>query len=350
MLQPPQPDKKLKSQPGKVRSQPLRPDKKLERPPGKERGRQLLAGIVRGAAMGCADVVPGVSGGTIAVVLGIYERLLNAMRNLSGAAWTLLRGDRRGALRRLREVDWWLVVPLLTGILGTILLLASVIETQLEERPETMAGLFCGLVAASAVAARRLFRWRSFGRIVLMAGTAGVTFALLGLRAGQVVDPPLPVLFATGAVAVCAMILPGVSGAFLLVMLGMYSAVITILNEMRLLEAMIFAGGAATGLMVFSSLLGWLLHRARDVVMAVLVGLMFGSLRVLWPWPDGVGIISRHGDESTPITDVMTNGIVTGTGLAWPAADQWLTPTMAAAAGFVAVLAVTRMARHYSMD
>ena len=123
-------------------------------------GRRLALGLARGVAMGAADVVPGVSGGTIAVVLGIYERLLGAIRGVAAAAGRLLRGDWRSCGRRLAGVDWWLIVPLLVGILGTILLLASVIETQLEERPETMAGLFCGLVLASAVSACRLFEWR----------------------------------------------------------------------------------------------------------------------------------------------------------------------------------------------
>ena len=285
--------------------------------------------------MGSADVVPGVSGGTIAVVLGIYERLLGAIRGIAGAAAMLLRGDWRGARGRLTAVDWWLVVPLLAGILGTIVLAASVIETQLEERPEAMAGLFCGLVAASAVSACRLFEWRSAARIVVTAVAAAATFALLGLQSGPVADPSLPVLAGAGAVAVCAMILPGISGAFLLLMLGMYGAVISMVTETRYLEAAAFGLGAAVGLALFSSLLGWLLDGARNTVMAVLVGLMAGSLRVLWPWPNGVGVISRHTDE-----------IVSGTGLHWPGADEWLAPTAAAAVGFAAVMLLTRLARH----
>ena len=282
--------------------------------------------------MGAADVVPGVSGGTIAVVLGIYERLLGAVRGVAAAAGLLLRGDWRGAGRRLGAVDWWLIVPLLAGILSTIVLLASVIETQLQERPETMAGLFCGLVAASAVSACRLFEWRSTARIGIMAVSAAATFALLGLQSGPVADPSLPVLAGAGAVAVCAMILPGISGAFLLLMLGMYGAAINIVTDVRLLDAAVFAAGAAVGLALFSSLLGRLLEMARHTMLAVLVGLMAGSLRVLWPWPNGVGVISRHEDE-----------IVSGTGLAWPGADQWLTPTAAAAVGFAAVLVLTRL-------
>ena len=296
-------------------------------------GRRLVVGLARGVFMGAADVVPGVSGGTIAVVLGIYERLLGAIRGVAGAAGTLLKGDWRDAGRRLAAVDWWLIVPLLAGILGTIVLLASVIETQLEDRPETMAGLFCGLVVASAVSACRLFEWRGVAQIAVMAVAAGATFGLLGLQSGPVADPSLPVLAGAGAIAVCAMILPGISGAFLLLMLGMYGAVINIVTDLRYLEAAVFLAGAAVGLGLFSTVLGRLLDQARDAVMAVLVGLMFGSLRVLWPWPNGVGVISRHDDE-----------MISGTGLAWPTADEWAAPTVAAVVGFAVVLVVTHLA------
>ena len=297
-------------------------------------GPRLILGLARGVAMGAADVVPGVSGGTIAVVLGIYERLLDAIRALAAATGRLLRGDWRGCGRRLAGVDWWLIVPLLAGILGTIVLLASMIETQLEEHPETMAGLFCGLVAASAISACRLFEWRGGDRMSLIVVSAVGTFALLGVQSGPVADPSLPVLAGAGAVAICAMILPGISGAFLLLMLGMYGAVIQIVTDLRYTEAVVFLAGAAVGLALFSTVLGRILDRARDPVMAVLVGLMAGSLRVLWPWPDGVGVISRH-----------EHGVISGTGLDWPAADEWLAPTVAAVAGFAVVLLITRLAR-----
>ena len=297
-------------------------------------GRRLVLGLARGVAMGAADVVPGVSGGTIAVVLGIYERLLEAIRGVAGAAARLLRGDWREAGRRLAGVDWWLIVPLLVGILGTIVLMASAIETQLEERPETMAGLFCGLVLASAVSACRLFEWRGAVQAVLMAVAAAATFALLGLQSGPVADPSLPVLAGAGAIAICAMILPGISGAFLLLMLGMYGAVINVVTDLRYLEAAVFLAGAAVGLGLFSTVLGRLLDQARNTVMAVLVGLMFGSLRVLWPWPNGVGVISRHDHE-----------VISGTGLAWPGAGEWAAPTVAAVIGFAVVLLITRLAQ-----
>ncbi|MCE2512660.1 MAG: DUF368 domain-containing protein [Acidimicrobiia bacterium] len=297
-------------------------------------GRRLAVGLARGVFMGAADVVPGVSGGTIAVVLGIYERLLGAIRGVAGAAGRLLRGDWRGCGRRLAAVDWWLIVPLLAGILATIVLLASVIETQLEDRPETMAGLFCGLVVASAVSACRLFEWRGVAQIAVTAVAAGATFGLLGLQSGPVADPSPPVLAGAGAIAVCAMILPGISGAFLLLMLGMYGAVISIVTETQYLDAAVFLAGAAVGLALFSSLLGWLLDQDRNTVMSVLVGLMLGSLRVLWPWPNGVGVMSRHEHE-----------VISGTGLAWPGAGEWAAPTVAAVVGFAVVLLVTRLAK-----
>ena len=297
-------------------------------------GRRIAVGLARGVAMGAADVVPGVSGGTIAMVLGIYERLLAAVRGVAAAAGLLLRGDWGGCRRRLAQLDYWLLAPLMTGIASTILLLASVIESQLQQRPETMAGLFCGLVAASAMAACQMFDWRGAAQIALMAVCAAATFALLGLQSAPVADPSLPVLAGAGAVAVCAMILPGISGAFLLLMLGMYGAVIAIVHDTLYRDAAVFALGAAIGLALFSSVLGWLIERFRDTVMAVMVGLMAGSLRVLWPWPAGVGVISHHEHES-----------MSGTGLAWPTAQEWAGPTAAAVAGFVAVLMLTRGSR-----
>ena len=117
-------------------------------------------------------------------------------------------------------------------------------------------------------------------------------------------------------------------------MLGMYGAVINVVTDLRYIDAIVFLAGAAVGLALFATVLGRLLDRARNPVMAVMVGLMAGSLRVLWPWPNGVGVISRHENE-----------IISGTGLDWPAAGEWLAPTVAAAAGLAAVLIITRLAR-----
>lgn len=251
------------------------------------------ATLVGGFLMGSADIVPGVSGGTIALVLGIYERLVEQVSAGAAALGVLVRGDLRGALSRARHVQWTFVLPLGVGILTAIGLLSSLLEHLLEAQPVLLSGLFLGLVAGSVVIALRRFRSPPAApQWTVMVVTAVVVFALLGLRSGRVADPSLLVFVVGGAVAVCAMILPGVSGSFLLLLLGLYDAVIAAVSGRDLAVVASVGLGAVVGLAVFSTLLHWLLEHHHDVVLAVLVGLMAGSLRVLWPWPagpDGVG-------------------------------------------------------------
>ena len=249
--------------------------------------------LAGGFLMGSADIVPGVSGGTIALVLGIYERLVGQVSRGAGALGVIARGDLRGGLTRLRQVQWAFVLPLGVGIGLALAVLSSVLEHLLEEQPVLLSGLFLGLVAGSVVIASREFEGRASTR-EWVAGvvTAVVAFLLLGLRPATVSDPAPAVLFLGGAVAVCAMILPGVSGSFLLLLLGLYDAVIAAVSDRDLLVVATVGLGAVLGLALFSRLLHWLLATHHDVMLAVLIGLMAGSLRVLWPWPagaDGVG-------------------------------------------------------------
>lgn len=301
--------------------------------------KRLVIGVARGVAMGCADVVPGVSGGTIAVLLGIYERLLAVARDVTAAGRKMLRGDWHTSCQQLKAVDWWLLLPLLAGIGGTILLLASTIETQLMERPETVKGLFCGLIAASLVAALQLFNWQNSVRMVMISVSTIATFMLLGLQVDPVDEPSLLMTAGAAAVAICAMTLPGISGAFLLLIMGMYEATINIVSELRYADMAVFVFGAVVGLALFSSLLGWLLDRAHDTVMAVLVGLMLGSLRVLWPWSDSVDVISYHESEHLP-----------GTNLQWPETEEWLSPTVAAVVSFTIVMILVHLVNRKTLE
>lgn len=250
---------------------------------------------VRGFLMGAADIVPGVSGGTIALVVGIYERLVKSVRAGSSTLGHLLRGDLAGSRRWFGAVEWAFILPLLGGILLAVITLASVIESLLHDYPEEMAGLFTGLIAGSAIVAWRLVKnWNGL-RIGLMAGVAILVFLLLGLREGtsdetvsQVVDPALWAFFVAGAIAICAMILPGVSGSFLLVVMGMYGPTLAAVNDRDVTTLLVLAVGCVTGLALFSQLLNWSLENYHDTVMAALIGLMVGSIRVLWPWPNGL--------------------------------------------------------------
>ncbi len=252
-----------------------------------------LATFVGGFLMGAADIVPGVSGGTIALVIGIYERLIGQVRTGAAAMSRLVRADPRRALAEARLVQWRFVLPLGVGILLAIATLSSLLEHLLEEQPVLLSGLFLGLVAGSVVVAMREFDdVVRPSHLVVVAVTTVAVFALLGLRSGRIEDPSLLVFLAGGAVAICAMILPGISGSFILLLLGLYNAVIAAVSARDLDVVAAVAIGAVVGLALFSTLLHWLLANFHDLVLAALIGLMAGSLRVLWPWPagaDGVG-------------------------------------------------------------
>lgn len=282
--------------------------------------------------MGAADIVPGVSGGTIALILGIYTELITAVKTGAHALGRLAKGDVSGFSERLGEVDWRFLVPLFAGVLAALVALSSIIEGALADYPEAMAGLFSGLVIASIIVAWGLLKGRSSSHVAIVLATGLIVFGLLGFQSGPVANPSLPVYFIAGAIAICAMILPGISGSFLLLMMGMYAAVLGAAHDRAIVELAIFAAGATLGLALFSSYLHRLLDEHHDTLMAVLVGLMVGSIRVLWPWPHGVGIISD--DEAE---------VVSGTGLDWPASDEVLWPVVLAVVAFAAVLLIAKV-------
>jgi putative membrane protein len=263
-----------------------------------------LLNLLRGFLMGSADVVPGVSGGTIALVLGIYKRLVHAIRTGASALGSLVRGRFGEALQRARTVEWNFLVPLLAGIGIAIVSLAALIEHFLEEEPTNTAAVFFGLVAGSILVAWRLVgRWDN-GRAGTAVAVAVIAFAGLGLRSEEITDPSTILFFAAGAIAIIAMILPGISGSFILLMLGMYEAVLGAVNDRDLLVLGVFAIGAIIGLAAFSTLLDRMLRDHHDTVMAGLIGLMAGSLRVLWPWPDGTDT-ANLASPSEPLVPVI---------------------------------------------
>jgi putative membrane protein len=277
---------------------------------------RYLLNVVRGFLMGSADVVPGVSGGTVALVLGIYERLVASIHAGSAALGFALRGRWADARRRLGDVEWGLLLPLLAGIGIAVLSLASLIDRLLEEQPQNTAAAFFGLVLGSIVIAWRLVRRWDSVRVGTGLAVAIIAFVVLGLRGEPVADPSLVLFLGAGAIAIVAMILPGISGSFILLMLGMYQAVLDAVNDRDLAIVGVFLVGAVVGLAVFSTLLNHLLRSHHDTVMAALIGLMLGSLRVLWPWPDGADTAAL----SSPVDPLV--------------------PALLALAGLVAVLVI----------
>ena len=284
--------------------------------------------------MGASDVVPGVSGGTIALILGIYNDLITNIGLGSKALGRLCRGDVSGFVDRMKSVDWLFLLPLAAGLGSAVAILASLIEAALHDHPETMAGLFFGLVIGSIVVAKDLFQNATALHAGIVGAVGVIMFVLLGLQSGPILDPSPLMLIGAGSLAICAMILPGISGSFILLMIGMYAAVLGAVDERAIADIAFVGIGAIIGLALFSSLLNHLLDNHHDLVMAVLIGLMFGSLRVLWPWPNGVGIIEREANETIP-----------GTGLEMPNGAPWVLPIVLGVIAAVVVVAVSSMVR-----
>ncbi len=243
----------------------------------------LRAGAT-GMAMGTADLVPGVSGGTIALVGGVYDELIDSLAAFDGEAVRLLLGGRWSAFSR--HVNLRFLVPLLTGIATVVLLLSGVLHTWLEQ-PGSRALLFAffaGLVIASIVLVARHVTWAPAPAFLAGAGTAvGLVVAL-----ATPARTPETALWAIlgGAFAICAMILPGISGSFILLLVGQYERAIEAVADRDLGTVALFGIGAVVGLLVMVRLLRWALHRHHAATLALLVGFMAGSLPRLWPWDD----------------------------------------------------------------
>jgi putative membrane protein len=233
-----------------------------------------------GLAMGSADVVPGVSGGSMAFILGIYGQLLEAVAGFDLELLALLRRGQWGAAAARVHLDF--LVPLLAGLLGAVLILVRPITWLYANQPELLFALFFGLILGSIVLIARHAHW---GRSGLVAMAAGVIGALLLVTRVPVTMPHDPfTIFWSGAVAIMAMILPGVSGSFLLLVLGQYQHVMEAVKGLDLATLVPFAAGCAVGLMVFVRLLRWLLARWHGQTVALLVGFMAGSLWKIWPF------------------------------------------------------------------
>ncbi|MEV6691174.1 DUF368 domain-containing protein [Micromonospora sp. NPDC051196] len=275
---------------------------------------------LRGAAIGVAEAVPGISGGTIALVTGVYERVIASAGHVVSAvryaASDLPRG--RGwtrARHQLRQVHWEVVVPLLIGMLPGLLIAAKTLEPLLTGYPEQTRGLFLGLVLASVLVPISMVGapWQR-KEIVALVLAAVAAFALTGLPQATLDPHPLIVLVAA-AVAVCALVMPGVSGSFLLLTVGLYEPTITALNDRDFGYLAIFATGMVIGLSLFVKLLQWLLEQHRRMTLAVMSGALLGSLRALWPWQSDERNLHAPGENILPIVALFLVGVAVVTAM-----------------------------------
>jgi putative membrane protein len=241
------------------------------------------AGIyLRGLAMGACDIVPGVSGGTIALITGIYERLVGAIGSVDPASVKhLARGDFGSLQADLEKIDIPFLVVLLAGIGTAFLLMSRVILSLLTNHAVETYSFFLGLIIASAVAIFLEIRSPNVGTLAFLAVGTGAGYLLGGLGnfdAGH----SLPVLFLTGMAALCAMILPGVSGAYITLVLNQYEFMLEALRAFSLPEIFAYVAGGITGLLLFTKALKYLLATYHGAMLALLTGLMLGSARMLW--------------------------------------------------------------------
>ena len=231
--------------------------------------------------MGAADVVPGVSGGTMALVLGIYEELLRSIKSIDVQFLRLLfRLQFRTALR---AIPLAFLVSLFGGILCAVFTLAKALSWVLTNHPVSIWSFFFGLILSSALlVGHRVENWRP-GATIGLISSAIFAYALVGVVPMETPDSRF-FLFICGAVAICAMVLPGISGSFILVLMGKYQTVLDAVHRLDLVTLMVFASGTVTGLVLFVRLLNWLIQRYHSITLACLTGLMLGSLRKIWPW------------------------------------------------------------------
>ena len=264
----------------------------------------LLA--LKGCAMGMADVVPGVSGGTIAFISGIYEELLDSIRSVNATALKLLLKGRFGAF--WRHINGRFLLPVLTGIAIAIFSLARLMTYLLEHHPIAIWSFFFGLIIASAILiARQIERWNWQVLLSFIVGAVVAWWITVATPAETPNDWWFVML--SGAIAICAMILPGISGAFILLLLGKYQYIMQAVGDLNIPVMAIFIVGAAAGIISFSHLLSWLLKHWHDLTVAVLMGFMVGSLNKVWPWKEVVETyVDSHGKVQPLVESNITPG------------------------------------------
>ena len=258
--------------------------------------------------MGAADVVPGVSGGTIAFISGIYEELIGTLNNIN---FSLLKHLKTQGLKSTwKKANGSFLVALLTGVFVSIVSLAKGVEWVLEHHPILLWSFFFGLILASIIYVGKQIKTtaKDFKIFIAMAIGAAVAYLITTLNPSETTDTHLFLFFA-GALAICAMILPGISGAFILVIIGAYAPVLQAINSRNLKTILIFGAGAVVGLLSFSKLLKWLFEKYHRLTLAVITGFMIGSLNKIWPWKIALTFRTNSKGVQVPLNEASVSPI-----------------------------------------
>ncbi|AUM14844.1 DUF368 domain-containing protein [Ketobacter alkanivorans] len=250
---------------------------------------------VKGMGMGAADIVPGVSGGTVAFITGIYATLIDSIGAIGPKTLSLL--FKQGPAAAWHSFNGNFLLALMLGILTSVFTLSKLISHLLNTQPELLWSFFFGLILVSAVhIGRQIPRWQIGTVTALVAGSL-IAYGITAVSPTEIALNPLT-LFIAGSIAICAMVLPGISGSFILLLLGMYAHVIGAVKSLDVMSLAVFAAGCLVGLLLFTRLLSWLLHHHHNLTLAVLTGFMLGSLNKVWPWKHTLTTrLNSHGEQ-----------------------------------------------------
>ncbi|WP_423840777.1 DUF368 domain-containing protein [Vibrio mytili] len=257
-----------------------------------------LITFFKGMAMGAADVVPGVSGGTIAFITGIYDTLLESIRRINPSLLSTWR--KEGFKAAFNHINGFFLIALFAGIFSSIATLAKLITWLLDTHPIPVWSFFFGLILVSVYHIIRQVEKRDVIRFITL--LIGITFAysITVLQPLHMEPTTLNILIA-GSIAICAMILPGISGSFILLLIGMYTPVLTAVKGLQIDILALFLTGCVIGLLTFSHLLSWLLRKFRDFTLMFLTGLMLGTLPKIWPWKETITWRINSKGEQVPL-------------------------------------------------
>lgn len=269
--------------------------------------RKYLLTYLKGVGMGAADIVPGVSGGSIAFITGIYEELLDSINSFNGDNLRLLLKFK--LLEFFKAVNGSFLLSLLLGIMTSIFSMSSLITYLMSDHPIPLWSFFCGLILISAfLILKDISRWHIGVILALLTGTL-MAYFITELPPTSTPDA-LWFTFVSGAIAICAMILPGISGSFILLIMGRYEGILEAVNNRDILTLAVFALGCIVGILSFSRVVSWLLKKYHSITIGLLAGFMLGSVNELWPWKIVTSYRKSSSGEQKPF---LTENIFPGT-------------------------------------
>ena len=253
--------------------------------------------------MGAADVVPGVSGGTIALITGVYEELVNSLKSIDASAIKILLKGKPALF--WEKINGTFLLVLFSGVLISVFSLARLLKSLITSHPVLVWSFFFGLIVASALLVTgKIKRW-NIPKIIALVSGAVLMYFITRFSPAETTEAYW-FIFISGALAICAMILPGISGAFILLILGKYHFILTSISNLDIPVILVFGAGVVTGLLSFARFLSWLLGRYHDLTISALAGFIIGSLNKIWPWKETITTrINSHGD----IVPVIQNNI-----------------------------------------